>query len=236
MRRIGSEYGGWWLPEWVLTCKTLNVLSAGAGEDITFEVGLLKTTNHSILVVDPTPRAIKHYQEFIYQMEHASPFPVNNDQNMYYDQVSKKDLARLRYEPVGLWSENVKQFFSEPSNPRHVSHSLINLQATESGFESNCRKVSSIASSNGIERFDIVKLDIEGAEYDVIGNILEDRCLPAILCCEFHSNDITLSRGYDIEHTLGLLYDAGYALLKREDKNYTLENNNLSKVLRSKSN
>jgi hypothetical protein len=38
---LGSEYGGWPLHESIQKRKKLNVIAAGAGEDISFEIELL---------------------------------------------------------------------------------------------------------------------------------------------------------------------------------------------------
>jgi len=56
--RLGSRYGGWWVPKSVLTPAAV-AYCAGAGEDITFDLALLE---HGLRVTtfDPTPRAVSY--------------------------------------------------------------------------------------------------------------------------------------------------------------------------------
>ena len=42
---------------------------------------------------------------------------------------------------------------------------------------------------NGHSHLDLLKMDIEGAEFEVIDSIIEDQVPINILCIEFHKND-----------------------------------------------
>ena len=42
-----------------------------------------------------------------------------------------RDEPRFRFMPVGLWSEDTTLRFFAPRNPKHVSHSVVNLQRTK---------------------------------------------------------------------------------------------------------
>ena len=59
--RLGTEYGGWTIVDnpllrnsWVVLC--------GAGEDISFDLALQATYQCNIVIVDPTPCAVDHFQ------------------------------------------------------------------------------------------------------------------------------------------------------------------------------
>ena len=57
--RLGTAYGGWYF----INRKDLwnsTILSLGAGEDISFDVEFVTKYDAKIVIVDPTPRAIKH--------------------------------------------------------------------------------------------------------------------------------------------------------------------------------
>ena len=54
--RLGSDYGGWWVPL-DLPVGSFCV-SAGVGEDITFDLEIIETFDCSVLAIDPTPKAV----------------------------------------------------------------------------------------------------------------------------------------------------------------------------------
>ena len=56
---LGSVYGEWTIHNKISSNPT--VLSCGAGEDISFDIDFLNHFSGKIYLVDPTPRAIKHY-------------------------------------------------------------------------------------------------------------------------------------------------------------------------------
>ena len=61
---IGSDYGGWSF----LDNKNLEnkfIISAGLGEDASFDIELVNMYNCKVIVVDPTPRAIDNYNQII---------------------------------------------------------------------------------------------------------------------------------------------------------------------------
>ena len=66
--------------------------------------------------------------------------------------------------------------------PRHVSHSIVNLQNTAEWFETDCKRLSAIMREVGLESLDLLKLDIEGAEYEVLGRLLGDNVRISVLC------------------------------------------------------
>jgi len=144
---------------------------------------------------DPTPRAIQHVERVA------------------------KDQPRYVFHAVGLWSERKLMRFFAPVDPRHVSHSLLNVQKTESFFEAQVERLAEIQRELGHTRVGLLKLDIEGAEYEVLRTLEEDSIFPQILCVEFdeffHPLDAAfktrirdrvqriLSRGYELVHTSG---------------------------------
>jgi hypothetical protein len=72
-------------------------------------------------------------------------------------------------------------------------------------------RYESILSMLELQRVDVLKLDIEGAEIDVIPDILASSVLPKQLLTEFHHRHY----GIDVADTLAavkLVRQAGYAL------------------------
>jgi FkbM family methyltransferase len=154
--RLGSRYGGWWLPEAAVRPGAI-AYCAGAGEDITFDLALCDK-GLNVVTFDPTPRAIE------YVREHGDG---------------------LQFEPVGWWDEPCELRFYAPTNVMHVSHSALNLQGTDSFFVAPVDTVANLARRLGHEQIDIVKMDIEGAEFRVVHSMLRDRITPTVLAVEF---------------------------------------------------
>jgi len=157
--RIGSVYGGWWVPISALGEGQV-AYCIGAGEDITFDIGLLEA-GCAVRTCDPTPRAILH---------------VERDGPNHPD---------FRFAPLAVWSKNQTLRFFEPRNPLHVSHSALNLQQTDRYIDVEARSLQGLLGHFGDLRMDLLKLDIEGAEHEVLSSLSELEWLPATLCVEF---------------------------------------------------
>lgn len=182
--RLGTTYGGWIIPaDNGLTADSL-CYCAGAGEDISFECTLVARYQCLVRIIDPTPRAIKHYQGLEQAVRVGMRFPVNNSEVDYYT-VDERNFNRLHYLPVGLADKDCEMKFFLPQNPAHVSCSVINLQKTEQYFTAPCLRLSSIMKREGDASLDLLKIDIEGAEYGVIENLAVSDLLPRLLLVEF---------------------------------------------------
>jgi FkbM family methyltransferase len=136
--------------------------SLGVGEDTTFDEVLIKGFGCSVFAFDPTPRAVDHGRRV------------------------ESRLADFSFYPVGIWSSDRRMRFYEPADHSHVSHSILNLQRTTDYFEAECWSMSTAMSKLGHSSVDVLKVDIEGAEYEVLGAILESEIRPAAICVEFH--------------------------------------------------
>ncbi|BEP12756.1 hypothetical protein acdb102_10670 [Acidothermaceae bacterium B102] len=189
--RLGSAYGGWWVPESLLR-KDVVAYCAGAGEDITFDLALLE---HGLRVTtfDPTPRAIA-----------------------YVSAVAPSSPA-YRFEPVGWWDSTTELRFYAPQNAAHVSHSAVNLQGTQDFFTAPVETVHAIAQRLGDEQVHLIKMDVEGAEYRVIKSLLESGPLPDVLCVEF---DQPAPVGRTVAASRSLA-GVGYELVRLEGFNAT---------------
>ncbi len=189
--RLGSEYGGWWVPRSVLRSDAV-AYCAGAGEDISFDLALLQR-GLRVTVFDPTPRAIA------------------------YVRSHDPGTAGFRFEPVGWWDSEDELKFYAPRDPSHVSHSAVNLQATSDYFLAPVEPVHSAMVRLGDDHVDLIKMDIEGAEYRVIDSLLTVGPRPDVLCVEF---DQPQPAGRTIS-AIRKLQAEGYALNRIEGWNFT---------------
>lgn len=189
--RIGSDYGGWWVPEALLDKYSVCYL-AGVGEDTTFDEGLIARFGCDVWSFDPTPRAVTH----------ASAI---TDENFHF-------------QDIGLWKESTTMKFYAPVDPTHVSHSIPNLQQTDSYFEARCESVADVMRKLGHSDIDLLKLDVEGAEGPIIEQMLADDIRPTILCVELDAAEAP----WRSIKLLRSLAGAGYVVNHIENRNYTL--------------
>jgi FkbM family methyltransferase len=221
--RLGTAYGGWLIPQdHGLNADSICYL-AGAGEDISFDCALVKRFQATVRIIDPTPRAIEHFRMLEESVLAGRPFPVNNSDTEFYD-IGPEDLPRLKFLPVGLADVNKEFKFFFPEDPAHVSCSTANLQGTSEFFVAQCHRLASLMAQLGDTRIDLLKMDIEGAEYSVIGDLVANGLLPKLLLIEFDeahslSDDRAVER---IGRHIQLLLDAGMRPLAVEGSNITL--------------
>ena len=193
--RLGSRYGGWVVPEGMLSSGSI-CYCAGVGEDISFDLAIIERFGVTVYAMDPTPRA-----------------------STYVDMYAPRD-AKFHFIPEGLWSADTTLRFYSPVNPDDVSHSAVNLQGTDTYFEASVRSITSLMEDFGHERIDLLKIDIEGSEYEVIGDVLKNDVEIGIFCIEF-DQPAPLRR---TTSAIRSLIDAGYAVVSIEGWNVTLVN------------
>jgi FkbM family methyltransferase len=180
--RLGTAYGGYVIPR-SLPQANWTCYSGGLGHDVSFELELIGRYGCTVHGFDPTPRSIE-----------------------YAEEVSERE-PRFRVHPVGLFSEDSEQRFFSPRDSGHVSHSITNLQGTGTYFTATCRRIGSMMSELGHDRLDLLKLDVEGAEYAVLDSLVEDGIEPKVLLIDLHRNPT-------LEHAVSAvrsLIERGYA-------------------------
>ena len=133
----------------------------GVGEDIRFERYLAHDAAARVWAFDPTPRAAR------------------------YMEIADYDRAHLHFVPVGLWSSNVTLRFNAPRDPAHVSHSVTELLGGEGHFDAPCRSVTSLMAEYGHDRLDLLKLNIEGAEHEVLDEVIRAGVRPQVIALTY---------------------------------------------------
>jgi FkbM family methyltransferase len=146
-----------------------------------------------VVTIDPTPRAVTHVEREI---------------------RGRRNMRLLR---VGLWNEDATVRFYAPRDPTHVSHSIVNLQRTDSYFEARCLRVSSVMRQLGHQRVTILKLDIEGAQFAVLEDVLAQGLMIDVICVEFDQPSSIASS----LRMLRAMRRAGYATVNLDGLNFT---------------
>lgn len=159
----GSRYGGWAICPQGITKDSI-VYSFGIGTEISFELSLMEKYGVNVYGFDPTPKSIGW--------------------------VKKQDLPeRFHMCDFGIANYDGKANFNPPVNPEEVSHIMIDRPSTSPhAITVEVRRLYSIMKSLGHDHIDILKMNIESAEYDVIKDIIAENIEIKQLLIEFHTS------------------------------------------------
>jgi FkbM family methyltransferase len=174
--------------------KGATVISGGVGKDITFEIELASKFDCQVFLFDPSPTGVR-------TMTGLPLIPQN-----------------LHFFPIGLAKTDGMVSFEPPKNPDEGSFSISNLPNNTMSFE--CKKVSTLAAERGIHSFELIKIDIEGFEYEVIEDLIESRLKVRQIAVEFHDFMDGISRK-KTKWCKQLLHKNGYTLFHKRGYDYS---------------
>ena len=222
---LGSLYGGWSF----LEKKNLNnnyIVSAGLGEDASFDIELINRYNCKIILIDPTPRAIEHYNEIMKKKGQPKSKIYNNIGKQEIESYNLQNINNENFILIdkALYNkDNEKLKFFSPLNKLHVSHSINNYQNNYS-TDNNHIIVNSITLKKILENFkiknlELIKLDIEGAEIEVLEDMIQNEIFPKQILVEYDElkniNKTTKKRFFRAHN---LLIKNSYNLIKTKSK------------------
>lgn len=217
---LGSEYGGWSFVDEDYLYNSI-IISAGLGEDASFDIEFATKYNAKVIIIDPTPRALKHFKNIQSSLGKASSEQYTNNgcQPITSYELSNLNKDNLVLIECALWNENTTVKFFSPPNPKDVSHSIINYQnnySTETAsINVNALTLDTILKNLKLKASDIplIKLDIEGAEIEVLRRCLEVGILPRQILVEF--DELNEHRGFErVTWMNQILNNNGYILIK----------------------
>jgi FkbM family methyltransferase len=183
---LGSTYGGYKLCLDGVGASSV-VYSVGIGEDISFDLALIERAGCVVYGFDPTPRSIAWVA--------AQRLPTG-----------------FVMHPWGLADYDGVASFLPPLNSSHVSHTLLQgADDSRPRIELPVRQLATIMQELGHTRIDVLKMDIEGAEYSVIDALVVSEIRPRQILLEFHHQlpGIELARS---ERALDQLNGVGYRI------------------------
>ena len=225
MQSLGTNYGGWDIPINPKLNENSIVYSGGVGEDMSFDLKLQDKYKCSIVLIDPTPKAIKHYENVQKYYKTNNFIFYENIQPDYIKCISNlnPNFDKFTYLNKGLHNKKDTLKFYKQTNPAYVSQSLISNMF---GNEFDIVKVDSIKnimSELGHTKIDLLKLDIEGSEIEVLQQMLDDNIFPKYLCIEF---DLLLKgkdKNRSTQKIIERLQQNGYKILINKNLNITFE-------------
>lgn len=190
--KLGGEYGGYWICPDEISSNSI-VYSVGIGKDITFDLALIEKYHCSVFAFDPTPESIEW--------------------------LRGQDLPeKFKFFPLGLADYNGKALFYSPKNQ---SATLLQLpEATSRPIEVEVRKLSTLMKMLKHDSIDLLKMNIEGAEYAVINDISRSNLRINQICVDFHHRFPNCSVE-DTLHALKTLKEMGFKVFWQDYNLYS---------------
>jgi FkbM family methyltransferase len=189
LQRLGSDYGGWYI-DLDLIPEGSTILSAGVGEDISFDIELINRKNCQIIGIDPTEKS----EAFVKRC------PIRNftflNKALWYNQQPVKIYRNKKASEV---SDSVSK------TNRGVSPDLFYWAET----------VTIPELLQQYPNVSVLKIDIEGAEYEVLQH-LTSLLVPQV-CVEFHHRYLTEYTEQDTQECMQRMLTLGYQILHSEE-------------------
>jgi len=186
---FGNTYADWTFCPQNLDENSV-IYSFGVGEDISFDLKLIQHFNLHIHAFDPSPRSIEWVQK-------------------------EKPREEFHFYPFGLADQDGSITFIEPQEP-----GIHSLKMTDSSYREAeelkthllpVHRLSTIVKKLGHERIDLLKMDIEGAEYEVIEDLVNSSIPISQVLIEFHHRFESIGIGRT-QHAISSLNRAGFSI------------------------
>ena len=185
---------------WVVDYSKLNsnsvVYSVGVGSNIDFDLALIEELKLAVYAFDPTPRSIEW--------------------------IKKQSLSKsFKFIPVGLGSNDGEMEFFPPRKESSTHFSPVD-RYDNLGVETikaPVNTIKSLAQEFGHQTIDLLKMDIEGAEYDVIDNLEEQEVEINQILIEFHHMYKGISLD-DTKNAIDKLRKLGFELFHISQRTY----------------
>jgi len=140
---LGTDYGGWHIPDGVLNAESV-CYCIGAGADISFDLELIHRYGARVRSFDP----VQAYEARALKDSQGEP--------------------RFTFIRAAVATCDGPIRLQRTHHPGSASVSAAGLYDTDSWFEAPGRTLSSLMGELGDTRIDLLKLDVEGAEYDIV--------------------------------------------------------------------
>lgn len=157
---LGDPGGRWSIVPDGLGPNTV-VYALGVGTDISFERDLIARYGVTVHAFDPTPISL--------QWAADQPLPKG-----------------FTLHPYGVADFDGVARFAAPRKLKFASFSLVRAEGVGPSVEAPVRRLRTLVDQLGLPLPDVLKMDIEGAEYTVLPDLLSAGFRPTQILVEFH--------------------------------------------------
>lgn len=178
------------------------VISAGAGHDISFELALARCFDCRVILLDPSPTGLA-----------TMALPQNQHPN-------------LLFLPCALMGHDGSVTLNQPGNPAEGSFSSVVGTRAGPRVEGVC--LLSLMKKYGLGQVDLLKIDIEGSEYEVMDSVLRHQTKILQVCVEYHNKVLPGIRTSWTVWSLLRLWAAGWRIIHKSGSSHTLWNDRLA--------
>lgn len=193
--RLGTDYGGWWIETKDLNSES-KIVSAGLGRDISFDLALIEQYGCRIVGLDPTPKATDYVAE------------------------KTATVPEFIFQQVAIARTDGVIHLSPPENSKNVS---FQLSGEDKGVAFPSKSLTTILSEYSWDKIDLLKMDIEGAEFEVLQDLFEKNIPVNQLCVEFH-RDHAIAQNIILKDFIAFVQNQGFRLVYKEYDNFTFLN------------
>jgi len=190
--------------QWHVCLGTLSadsiVYSVGVGRGITFELALVKRIGCKIELFDPSPTAITTMMQ-----------PENQHPN-------------IEFHKLGFSAAPGLAAFALPHDPAEGSFFIVDPESPMAALRFPVSDLATIMREHGNTHIDLLKMDIEGAEYDVIDQICREGISVSQLCVELHPH-MSAKAKQRTKNSLTMLRKAGFRLVHKARMDHTFLQN-----------
>lgn len=204
--RLGTRYGGWWVDTQAMGPQPL-LIDCGLGEDISFPTAFLQRfAGARVIGVDPNPRSLA------YCRLHC-PSGMEILANAFWTTAGETIVFHLPRS-----QDNLPKGADGVSGSLDPSHEYV-----EGGerIETHTVDLDTLLSRTGRTECDVLKLDVEGAEYALLEALVASGRIQTArqVLIEFH-HGATRHTLEDTRRIVDSLAAAGFRLMHTESRNY----------------
>jgi hypothetical protein len=230
---LGSKYGRKTFCDIFPIDKNLQIISAGVGEDISFDIEFLNRFKAVIILVDPTPVAIQHFEMIKDRigLDSIDQYSPNSRQSVNSYSLIKVTKDNLILAPQALWKDqSLLHFHLPPDDSRDSSGSINSIhnyyRASEKQITVQTTTVHKVCEENNFDEIDILKLDIEGSALEVLVSMFLEDIYPIQILLEIDEIHFPSFRSkFRAFKLFRILKKNGYIIVNQDSCDFTFVRN-----------